>query len=230
MSTISLRQPFYGDFPITLGFGEECLPLYKAGQHMGIDYGCPLGTMILASADGIVHTVGEMPAGYGKYVIISHGNGKYQTLYAHLSQILVKEWQKVECGEIIALSGSTGKSTGPHLHFELIEYGRKIDAKPYLKCVVDDAGYNSTPSQEKPKFDTVRVGKCIVVCDGANARCHCDMSRVMRVLPKGTEISVGDQVTMYNGLPYRDYYDSTISCWLRVAEHDPYVQMLRNSD
>ena len=175
---LSLRQPFYGSYPITLDFGEECFPLYKAGQHMGIDYGCPLGTKILASADGIVTTVGEMPAGYGKYVVLRHGNGKYETLYAHLSQVLVKEWQTVECGEVIALSGSTGKSTGPHLHFELIEWGRKIDAKPYLKCVLDDKVDNSTPSTEKPKFDTVRVGKCVVVCDGANARCHCDMSRV----------------------------------------------------
>ena len=68
----------------------------------------------------------------------------------------------------------------------------------------------------------------MVVCDVANVRCHCDMSRVITQRKRGDIISVGKEVTMYQGLPYRDYYDASVSCWLRIAEHDPYTQMLRN--
>lgn len=228
---ISLRQPFKGDWPITLDYGEKFPPLYTdESPHRGIDYGTPMRTEILAAADGVVWTVGNLTVGYGKYVVISHGNGIFRTLYAHLDEILVREKQEVKQGQVIGLSGTSGNSTGPHLHFELINNGLKIDAKPYLKSVLDSEGYNSTHEIKQREFEAVRAGFCKVVCDVANVRCHCDMSRVMGTLEKGELISVGEDVTIWNGLPYRDYYDPRVKCWLRIAEHDPELQIIVNTE
>ncbi len=80
----------------------------------------------------------------------------------------------------------------------------------------------------KPQFEAVQSGLCVVVCDAANVRCHCDMTRIIGQRKKGTVISIGDEVTMYNGLPYRDYYDAEKKCWLRIAEHDPTDQIIKN--
>lgn len=230
---IEYRQPFRGEYPITLDFGEEWLPTYKAGQHKGIDYGCPEGTPILASADGTVMTVGNAVTGYGNFLVICHYDGT-GTVYAHLSKLNVKQWALVQQGDLIGWSGNTGKSSGPHLHFEWRRKANDIstaeDPKTHLRSVLDPGPDSSTPSAEKPEFEPVKGGICIVVCDAANVRCHCDMTRVIKQLPKGSIISVGDQITEYNGLPYRDYYDPTVNCWLRIAEHDPYDQILTNYD
>ncbi len=86
----------------------------------GVDLGAPIGTPIYASAAGtvIISSYGSWNKGYGNYVVISHANGT-QTLYAHASKLLVNVGQKVSQGDQVALVGSTGKSTGPHLHFEI---------------------------------------------------------------------------------------------------------------
>lgn len=116
--TITYRQPFYGDWPITQRYGEVIPGVTFNGKpHTGIDYGCPEGTPVLASADGTVMSAGESTTGYGKYVIMQHAGGT-ATVYAHLSAILVRSGQKVQQGDQIGLSGSTGYATGPHLHFE----------------------------------------------------------------------------------------------------------------
>lgn len=225
------RQPFEGDYPITLDFGEKFPPLYTdESPHRGIDYGCPEGTPILAAADGFVSSLYDLPKGYGKYIVLTHNIGSYSTLYAHLSKFLVREHQQVKQGDPIALSGNTGNSTGPHLHFEVRNQGIHIDPKTVLRSVLDDEGYNSTPEPVKPQFEPVRAGFCKVVCDVANVRCHCDMNRVLGTLKKGDVLSIGSDVTVYNGLPYRDYYDPRFNCWLRIAEHDPYTQMIVNTE
>lgn len=222
------RQPFKGDYPITLDYGEAFPPLYThESPHRGIDYGCPTGTPILASDDGTVTLVKDLPTGYGKYIMIQHDGG-YQTIYAHLSSLGVRVGQDVTKGDVIAMSGNTGNSTGPHLHFEVRKQGIQIDPKGVLQSVLDADPISSTPTTEKPQFEPVQHGKCMVVCDVANARCHCDMNRITNQLKKGTVIYIGDTVTMYHGLPYRDYFDPWVNCWLRIAEHDPEVQMLRN--
>ena len=111
---------------ISAAFGSRGYP-----GHTGIDFAIPTGTNISASQSGRVHTVRFGRTGYGHFVVIDHGGG-VATLYAHLSQILVREGMEVARGELIALSGDTGNSTGPHLHFEIIIGGVPKDPEDFL--------------------------------------------------------------------------------------------------
>lgn len=98
--------------------------------HRAIDIGAPCGTSIYASDSGYVSSVGWM-GGYGNYIILSHGNG-WETLYAHLSQILVRPNTSVQRGALIGRVGTTGRSTGCHLHFEIRQYGTKRNPFGFL--------------------------------------------------------------------------------------------------
>ncbi len=100
--------------------------------HTGTDMACPTGTPIQAAMSGRVMKVGNMHRIYGNYVIIDHGNG-YQTLYAHMSKALVAKGQWVSQGTRIGLVGSTGYSTGPHLHFTVYKNGKLVDPMSILK-------------------------------------------------------------------------------------------------
>lgn len=225
---ITFRQPFQNDYPITLDYGESFPPLYTdESPHRGIDYGTPLWTPILASADGTVDFTANLTVGYGKYIRLKHADG-YVSLYAHLSEISVREGQTVAKGQVIGKSGSSGNSTGPHLHFEVRKNNVVIDPKTVLQSVLDSNPINNTPDPVKPQFEAVQSGSAIVVCDLANVRCHCDMTRVIKQLKKGDVIMVSGKPTIYNGLPYRDYWDGNVGCWLRIAEHDPYDQIIVN--
>ncbi|MDD4761729.1 MAG: peptidoglycan DD-metalloendopeptidase family protein [Candidatus Pacebacteria bacterium] len=120
-----LLSPIKGaieDF-LTQGYGITSFSLnYKSGFHNGIDLGIPTGTPIFASADGVVLAVGNQDnycykGAYGRFIILKHSENKLTTLYAHLSKYIVSPNQTVERGELIGYSGSSGFSTGPHLHF-----------------------------------------------------------------------------------------------------------------
>lgn len=100
------------------------------GMHRGTDYGGPEGTPIYAVANGIV-SVAERQESYGKWVQIEHPGGM-QTRYAHLSRIDVRPGESVSAGQQIGLMGSTGHSTGPHLHFEVIRNGRHVDPESLI--------------------------------------------------------------------------------------------------
>lgn len=109
------------------GFGMRIDPIYKVPRmHEGIDFTAPVGTPIYATGNGVVTTIEYGDRGYGNYVVIKHGYG-YQTLYGHMSRIKAKPGQKVMRGDIIGYIGNTGKSTGPHCHYEVIRNGKKID-------------------------------------------------------------------------------------------------------
>lgn len=110
---MNYRQPFEGSYPITQGYGDTDTSAF----HTGIDYGLPAGTPVLASEAGTVVFSGWDNTGYGNCVIIQHGDGN-ATLYAHLNKVMVFTGNKVRKSQIIGYSGSTGNSTGPHLHFE----------------------------------------------------------------------------------------------------------------
>jgi murein DD-endopeptidase MepM/ murein hydrolase activator NlpD len=99
--------------------------------HSGIDLGAPKGTSIRAALSGTVILVRYSTTGYGYHVLIDHGGG-FTTMYAHCSKILVYEGQEVSAGDIIALVGSTGRSTGNHLHFEIMVNGEKLNPRAYL--------------------------------------------------------------------------------------------------
>lgn len=112
---------------IASGFGYRIDPIYKTIKlHAGLDFTAPTGTPIYATADGVVTVSGFSDGGYGNHVVINHGYG-YETLYGHMSRIKAKRGQKVTRGEVIGYVGSTGKSTGPHLHYEVHKNGQKID-------------------------------------------------------------------------------------------------------
>ncbi|HEY9062011.1 MAG TPA: M23 family metallopeptidase [Pseudobacteroides sp.] len=112
-------------------FGEREDPFnYSERFHAGIDIAADWGSDILAAAEGTVITAGTMP-GYGKAVVVSHGHG-LTTLYGHISAAVAKEGQKIKKGQLVARVGSTGRSTGPHLHFEVRINGTPVDPLKYL--------------------------------------------------------------------------------------------------
>ena len=100
------------------GYGWRIDPVYNVRRfHKGMDFSAPIGTDIFATGNGTIKFTGWQQ-GYGNAVIIDHGFG-YETLYGHMSKILVKRGQKIKRGDVIGLVGNTGKSTGPHLHYEV---------------------------------------------------------------------------------------------------------------
>jgi len=112
---------------VASGYGSRIDPVYKTVKfHAGLDFAAPQGTPIYATADGRVTTAGNLGNGYGNHVEINHGYG-YETLYGHMVRVKVKVGQMVKRGEVIGWVGSTGKSTGPHLHYEVHKGGRPID-------------------------------------------------------------------------------------------------------
>ncbi|MEO0585034.1 MAG: M23 family metallopeptidase [Bacteroidota bacterium] len=118
---------------IISGFGMRMHPIHKIRRmHWGLDMQASRGTPIYAAGDGTVRLASVSRGGYGKQVEIDHGGYGYVTKYAHLSKIMVKRGQKVKRGDIIAYSGNTGLSKGPHLHYEIIRDNRKIDPIDYF--------------------------------------------------------------------------------------------------
>ena len=117
---------------VTSEFGSRIDPIsHRLKNHTGMDMAVPTGTPIRAALPGTVTVSKYNAGGYGYYVMIDHGNG-LATLYGHCSRLLVQAGQTVEAGDIIALSGSTGRSTGPHLHFEVRVHGERTDPRKYL--------------------------------------------------------------------------------------------------
>lgn len=112
---------------IASGFGYRIDPIYKTTKmHAGIDFTAPQGTPIYATADGTVTTAGNTGNGFGNHVIVSHGYG-YESLYGHMYRVKARQGQQVKRGEVIGWVGSTGKSTGPHCHYEVHKGGNRID-------------------------------------------------------------------------------------------------------
>ena len=106
---------------------------YYSWRHTGLDIAGPIGTALYAAEDGVViKAQGGWNGGYGNHVIIDHGNG-VQTLYGHASKLFVTVGQKVSRGQTIAAMGSTGRSTGPHIHFEVRIGGKRLNPLSYLK-------------------------------------------------------------------------------------------------
>lgn len=121
---------------ITSGFGERVDPFTnKVTKHTGIDIEVPVGTEVKAALDGVVMLATEKED-LGKVVVLRH-EGDVRTVYAHLSEIFVKEGQQIRQGEVIGKSGDTGKVTAPHFHFEVWENGKPID--PLTKVVINEA-------------------------------------------------------------------------------------------
>lgn len=126
------RCPISAKYRLTSRFGPRADPFSGArSNHTGVDMACPMGTPITATASGTVAFTGVNPV-FGNYVIIKHANG-YQSLYGHMSMIIAKKGQHVSQGTRIGLVGSTGYSTGPHLHFTVYKNGKLVDPMTLIK-------------------------------------------------------------------------------------------------
>ena len=117
-------------------FGDRVDPFSGEGEahnefHSGVDISAAMGTSVHAAADGIVEYAANVGDGYGKMVIIDHGNG-LQTRYAHLSRFEVIPGQEIRRGEILGFSGNTGRVTSPHLHYEVRQGGLPINPYKFL--------------------------------------------------------------------------------------------------
>lgn len=109
------------------GFGFRTHPIYKTEHfHTGMDFSANIGTEIYATGDGVVERADDLAQGYGNHVVINHGYG-YETLYGHMSKIIAKVGQHVKRGDVIGLVGSSGMSTAPHLHYEVMKNQDKIN-------------------------------------------------------------------------------------------------------
>lgn len=127
---------------VASGFGNRIDPVYKVQKfHAGLDFTAPMGTPIYATADGVVRLATYNPGGYGNHVIINHGYG-YETLYGHMVRIKARQGQSVKRGEVIGYVGSTGKSTGPHCHYEVHRSGKPINPVYYFYNDLTPAQYD----------------------------------------------------------------------------------------
>ena len=219
---MQLRQPFKGYYAISLDFGEIYPPYYtKENPHKGIDYLCPKDTPILASADGWVLKVGFENGGYGNYVLLLHSDNT-GTVYAHLNKVATYMSAQVKKGDVIGYSGSTGNSTGPHLHFEYRKsapsHSTAIDPKPYMQSVSDYVPPVVTETEQQEKYpQRIDGGLCEVICDKANIR-DSETFIVKGQLFMGAKVVVSPDIVRYNELPYHKINDD----YMLIAEYDGY--------
>ena len=121
-----LKKPVRGGIT-TSGFGDT---ISRTASHNGHDWAVNTGTKVRAAAEGVVE-LAYFSESYGYNILINHNNG-FKTRYAHLSEVKVSKGEKVEQSQVIALSGSTGFSTGPHLHFEVVKDGKRVNPIEYV--------------------------------------------------------------------------------------------------
>ena len=135
LAAVPIRKPMTGELESTSGFGMRADPFIRApAMHTGLDFRADVGEPARATASG-TGTIAGWNGGYGKMVEVDHGNG-FATRYAHLSQIDVEIGQPIRIGQIVGKVGSTGRSTGPHLHYETRVDGDAVDPQKFLRAGV----------------------------------------------------------------------------------------------
>lgn len=223
---MNYRQPFEGDYGISQHFGE--LTTDPTG-HKGIDYLCPLGTLVLASEAGTVIFSGWDNTGYGNCVIIKHRDGN-QTLYAHLqSPPLVYVGERVKKSQILGYSGTTGNSTGPHLHFEV----RGPDGKAFdpmdLPLHSSIEPVVTPPAPLAPVFqeaDSFHSGELINVAAPLGVKAYYNTTfGDYTVYPQNTKFYyTGESVVRKsNGFTYMRCVPATFSVWIAVHDQDTQI-------
>jgi len=147
LSQIPARVPITGKRQVTSGFGMRRDPfLGSMAMHSGLDFRARQGEQVMATADGEVSFAGRA-GGYGNMVEITHANGLVSR-YAHLSAIAVREGEKLNAGHVIGRVGSTGRSTGPHLHYELKLNDKPINPRRFLNAADLLAAAQSTTASD----------------------------------------------------------------------------------
>jgi hypothetical protein len=138
------------------GFGWRTHPIYKTSEfHPGMDFAAPTGTPIYATGDGIIERADATAQGYGNHVVINHGYG-YETLYGHMSRIACRVGQKIKRGQLIGYVGSTGLSTAPHVHYEVMKNGGKLNPVNFYYNDLSPEEYKTMielSSKSQPAFD-----------------------------------------------------------------------------
>jgi murein DD-endopeptidase MepM/ murein hydrolase activator NlpD len=135
LAAVPIRKPMFGELEATSGFGVRSDPFLRGpAMHTGLDFRADIGEPARATAAGTVTMAGRN-GGYGNMVEVDHGNG-FATRYAHLSAIDVEVGQTVRIGQIVGKTGSTGRSTGPHLHYETRVDGEAVDPQKFLRAGV----------------------------------------------------------------------------------------------
>ncbi len=129
VKSIPVGTPLKGKINSNFGYRKDPFK-YRSGFHSGLDIDANYGQHVVATADGVV-TKASWHTNYGKTVIVKHKDN-YETLYGHLSKLKVKEGQEVKVGDVIGKAGSTGRSTGTHLHYEVIKDGKRVNPKNFL--------------------------------------------------------------------------------------------------
>ena len=229
---MSYRQPFKGDYGISQGYGDKDTSAF----HTGIDYLCPLGTPILASEAGTVIYAGWRNGGYGNCVFIQHADGMI-TIYEHLEKVTVSAGQDVRKGQVIGYSGSTGNSTGPHLHFEMRDAnGKTINPLTMLHTVDDSIGQTVTDSHaSEDKTDpapALKGAKALgpdveVICTLGAKGWYANFNGYT-VFPQGTDLTYTGKTCERNGYTYCEVYPEPKKYW--VAVNDGVTQILDNRE
>ena len=129
VKSIPVGTPLKGKINSTFGYRKDPFKS-RSGFHSGLDIDANYGQHVVATANGVV-TKASWHTNYGKTVIVKHKDN-YETLYGHLSKLKVKEGQEVKVGDVIGKAGSTGRSTGTHLHYEVIKDGKRVNPKNFL--------------------------------------------------------------------------------------------------
>ena len=141
---------------VASGFGRRIDPYYKKLKfHYGVDFSAPKGTPIYATGNGTVSKTKRSRRGFGNHIVIDHGYG-YKSLYAHMTKYTVRKGQKIKRGDIIGYVGSTGKSTAPHLHYEVHKDGKKINPVYYFHNDLSPDEFDrmlELSTQENQSFD-----------------------------------------------------------------------------
>ena len=223
---MNYRQPFEGSYGISQRFGETAT---NPNGHTGIDYLCPLATPVLASESGTVIFAGWKNGGYGYCVYIKHPDGN-TTVYEHLlSTIPVKAGQHVERSQVIGYSGTTGNSTGPHLHFEALDpSGKPFDPMllPLHTSIepAADAPHGTVPALK----DADELGRQVEVVAPAGAKAWFPNFQGYDVFAKGTKLTYTGETCERFGYTYCECYPEPQKYW--VAVHDGDCQILDNTE
>ncbi len=141
---------------LSSGYGRRIDPYYKKPKfHYGVDFSAPKGTPIYATGNGTIKKTKKSRRGFGNHLVIDHGYG-YESLYAHMQKYIVRKGQKVKRGDLIGYVGNSGKSTAPHLHYEVHKDGRKVNPAYYFHNDLTPEEFDrmlELAAQENQSFD-----------------------------------------------------------------------------
>ncbi len=154
LASIPAIQPVRNDElkRMASGYGWRVDPVYKTRRmHHGMDFTANIGTEVFVTGDGVIEATERNGWGYGNCIVVNHGFG-YKTRYAHLSAFKITVGQKVKRGDLIGLVGSTGKSTGPHLHYEVEKNGEKVNPIHYYHTDLTPEQYERLLEMSKNSF------------------------------------------------------------------------------